>query len=149
VTQLGDHRADDGRATRRIFLRQGPTATAPPPGAEVVASVRGLDDDEEAELAVLTEELRDHLSADGAVLTTDGLVLAGFSDVAVGPGGVVTDTAALLDGGLLAALVEGELLVADPTWEPRYERWSDLALRRDRRTVTVFVAPVEGGDDDE
>ncbi|MBA2496709.1 MAG: hypothetical protein H0V33_06365 [Acidimicrobiia bacterium] len=148
IRQLGDHRADEGRATHRIFLREGVAAMAPPPGAEVVASVRGLDDDEEAEFVALTDELRDHLATEGVALTADGRSAAGAFEVEIGSGGVVTDTVVLLEAGLLPSLVQNDLLVADPSWEDRYERWTELAVRRDRQTVTVFIVPIEDGPDD-
>lgn len=144
IRQLDEDRADDGRARRQIFLREGIAGMVPPPGAEVVASVRGLDDADEAELGALTDELRAHVAADGVALTADGQDLARLNGIEVAADGFVADTGVLLDIGLLAALVASDVLVPDPGWAQRYDRWAELITRRDRHTVTVFVADVEG-----
>jgi hypothetical protein len=142
--QVGEGRSEVGEARYRMSLAEGDAALDVPPGAERVAFVEGLDGDEQTELDELRRELRDAVRAEPVVLSERGErardlgLIGGTSDP-----GWDRDAALLVDGGLLAELVDDGYLEPG-SLSADVRRYAELHRRWERHTVALFVQPMDG-----
>lgn len=140
--QLGDNRRFNGQAGIRLFLKQGPAARAPQPGATRIALVEGLPADQKA-------ELDDAWGAVQTLIRDRGLRLLPEAD-SVAPGSpeeaAVTAIAAaphtVPDPDLLFAAIQANLLDQSPDERAAFVRWAALQQQADNLVVAAFLAPV-------
>ena len=144
VRQLGDRRRFDGDAAARIFLREGPAARRPPPGATRVAFAEGLAADDQRKLDALRAEVAGYVADRGVVLNARGqAALEPGTRPPLDPAAV--DVEQLLDDRVLAAAVLAGYLDIEPAWVDRFDRYAELQRDEDLLTVAVFIAPLEPG----
>lgn len=145
IRQFGERRRDDGEAQLRIWLRTGPEAIADDeltPGVERVASVRGLNDAEVAELDELDVTVRAIADERGLRLSSEGQDAARLGRLPASalnpePGQSPFDAI----GSVRLAVSEGWLDLDDDV-DGDFERWADLANRLARHTVALYAGPV-------
>lgn len=138
VRQMGERRRADGDARERLFLREGEDAETVPDGARRVAHVDGLDDGERRELESLKRELADldvELN-DAGRTANDRDPLPYFRDAE-------PDVAEMVETGWLSIFVQGGLVVVPEDRRADTERYADLWYRWNRRTIALFIAPVD------
>ena len=138
VRQMGERRRATGDARERLFLREGEDAESVPEGARRVAHVDGLDERERRELESLKREL-----ADLDVQLTD----AGRAANAVDPlpffRDAEPDVAEMVETGWLSIFVQGGLVTVAEERRADTERYADLWYRWNRKTIALFIAPVD------
>jgi hypothetical protein len=141
VRQVGPSRAHDGRASARLFLREGDAARAIPDGTRRVAFVEALSEAETGELATIKDDLRPFLTAGGLVMRQPAAApeRLRLSD------DQLRDPDFLFDSRALSGLVGNDLLDVAPPWSDVLERYTYLQYRADRLTVAVFIEPLAGG----
>jgi hypothetical protein len=145
VRQVGEARRAEGDETRRLIILEGAGAVAPPPGAEAVAVVDGLTDEERVELAAHRAEVLAVVSARGLRLDEDGRAAraAGrfdLPDEVIAPG---ADAAAFESGGGLAGLIRDGYVEIDPVHRELMERYAQLQQQATNYTVGLFEAPFD------
>lgn len=142
VRQLGESRRNDGRARERFFIVDGSAAKAERPGAERVAFVSGLDDEEAAELADLEGEVETIAEERGIRLTPKGRraseQVLGIAPEELEPGG---DGTVLTAYGWLASGIRRGLVDVEGPDEDALRRY--VELQSAQIFVAVFVAPIE------
>ena len=138
VRQMGERRRADGDARERLFLREGEDAETVPEGARRVAHVDGLDDAERRELDALKRDLADlDVELNDAGRAASALdPLPYFRDA-------VPDVAEMVETGWLSIFVQGGLVTVPEDRRADAERYADLWYRWNRRTIALFIAPVE------
>jgi len=153
ISQLGTaRRFEPGDAAVRLVVKGGSHAAAGP-GEELIASWSPLSDDEEAEVAALSAELRDIVADHGVPLRTGGEValerqrldglLADIADAESHPDDVVDlDTLWELWTGVPAIFENGPLLDRQVFPEELMDRWADLTVRRERQPISIYLAPL-------
>jgi hypothetical protein len=138
VRQMGERRRADGDARERLFLREGEDAETVPDGARRVAHVDGIDADERRELESLKRELS-HID----VQLND----AGRAAHALEPlpyfRDAEPDIADMVESGWLSVFVLGDLVTVPDDRRADVERYADLWNRWNRRTIALFIAPVD------
>jgi hypothetical protein len=146
VRQFGSSRrftGDNARAT--LLMRVGEGARNTPPGARRAALYEALRGDQQRELAMLEEELADHIAEPGALrLNEDG-------EEALADGVLPAlrhqrlrgrlDPHELVSSRELARMFLRGFLVLDDRWQPTFERYVELQGREDHETVGLFLAP--------
>ena len=145
VRQVGEARRAEGDETRRLIILEGAGAVAPPPGAEAVAVVDGLTDEERVELAAHRADVLALVSARGLRLDEDGRAAraAGrfdLPDEVIAPG---ADAAAFESGGGLAGLIRDGYVEIDPVDQALMERYAQLQQQATNYTVGLFEAPID------
>ena len=138
VRQMGERRRADGDARERLFLREGEDAETVPEGARRVAHVDGLNDAERRELDALKRDLADlDVELNDAGRAASALdPLPYFRDA-------VPDVAEMVETGWLSIFVQGGLVTVPEDRRADAERYADLWYRWNRRTIALFIAPVE------
>jgi hypothetical protein len=154
VRQLGNgRRADPARPLDQIIVVTGDYAVFTPPGARLVTLHEGLGEDEVAELFFLREDLKGAIAASEVRLDARGETVGrggGFASVAASGDRVRIDPIVAVDVRPdlfgehrrdLVAMVEDDLLDADPQWRAALDRYVELQARWDSETVAVYLAP--------
>jgi hypothetical protein len=143
VRQLGDNRRLDGDAQRLLF-RQGDYANQTPAGARRVVFVEGLTPDEKRELKALRTEVVDYLEDHPIELTPLGKGVLDRPEHEIMKTFVAEDNIVGLEQfGGLKFLIEFDLMVIDPDWQDRLDRFFELQQRWDQRTIGLFLAPLD------
>jgi hypothetical protein len=143
VRQLGDHRRLHGDAQRLLF-RQGNAALKTPEGARRVVFVEGLTSDEKRELEDLRAAIIAHFDKRPVEVTPYGkrvLEQPAYEPIRTLAGR--GDATTLEKYGGINFLITHDLLVADPSWQDRYDRYVELVRRWDQRTLALFLAPLD------
>lgn len=145
VRQLGEARRNNGRARERFFILDGPLASTVPPGAERVAFVPGLTEDEKAELTDLNDKVATIAEEKGLRLTGAGRQASAVGTLGVAPAKLERggDGVALVASGWPASGIRRGLVVTDGPDEDVLRRYAELEYARIRLTVAVFVSPIE------
>ena len=138
VRQMGERRRADGDADERLFLREGADAETVPDGARRVAHVDGLDEDERRELETLKREL-----ADLDVQLNDAGRAANEIDPLPYFRDAEPDIPEMVETGWLSIFVQGGLVTVPEEQREDVERYADLWYRWNRRTIALFIAPVD------
>jgi hypothetical protein len=145
VRQLGEKRRLHGDA-QRLFIGQGDAALKTPKGARRVVFVEGLTADQKNELTDLRSDIIDHLQDHPVELTKRGRGVLESPRHELIAGFVANGNASGLEGyGGLGFLIEHDLLVVDPGWQDRFDRYVELQIRWDQRTLGLFLAPLDQG----
>ncbi|MBI2709543.1 MAG: hypothetical protein HYX34_07590 [Actinobacteria bacterium] len=148
VRQVGERRRAKGGETR-LLIREGDAALSTPAGLARHVLVQGLSDRERREMDRLRLLVAQHLRAVGRVpLNARGRqVVAARSQATLRRIIGRDDVGALLAYRGLSLLVSNDLLVLDPAWQRRFDRYVELQTRWDRATVGLFLAPprAQGG----
>ena len=131
---------------RRLVLLEGAGTVAPPPGAEAIAIVDGMTDEERTELAARRADVLAIVAERGLRLDEDGRAAraAGRFDLpddVVAPG---TDASAFEAGGGLAGLIRDGYVEIDPADRVVMERYAQLQQQASNYTVGLFEVPVDG-----
>jgi hypothetical protein len=140
--QVGESRAYDGtNAERFLMIREGDAVRRPPEGTELVALVEGLDDDGQRSLREAQSEVIRLIEDEGVPLNERGeaaLAAGRLPRLAEG-----ADPRVLVEWREVSLLVDDDLVDLDGDDRRVYERYVDLQRRWDRRTVGIFVGPIE------
>jgi hypothetical protein len=145
VRQLGEHRRLRGDAQRLLF-RQGHQALETPEGARRVVFVEGLTADEKRELNDLRTDIVGYLTEHPVKLTPYGERVVQRPEFAQTRAFLAEENANGLEGfGGLNTLIDADLMVVDPGWQERFDRFVELELRWDQRTLGLFLAPLDQG----
>ncbi len=146
VRQLGPARRFTGRnAEAALLYRVGDGVRTAPRGSRRVAIHESLDPSERRELASLRLRLAAHVDARGGIeLNRRGRTALAAGDLPrtvrhAEAGAVPAD--ALLASRLVVVMVQRDLLVLEPRWAPRFERYAELQDRFDEQTVALFLRP--------
>ncbi|HXH55682.1 hypothetical protein [Iamia sp.] len=142
VRQLGESRRLDGDAQRLLF-RDGDAARVTPPGARRVVFVEGLTEAEQDELDGIRADIADHIVARG--LGTEDLGDTSLSPEQVAAISSPPDIEAarqIVDSGLVARLIDNDLVVIDDGWHERFARYAELQDGANR-TMALFLAPLD------
>jgi len=143
VRQLGENRRLRGDAQRLLF-RQGHQALETPEGARRVVFVEGLTTDEKRELSDLRSDIVGYLTEHPVKLTPYGERVVERPEFAQTRAFIAEENAAGLEGyGGLNTLIDADLMVVDPGWQERFDRFVELELQWDQRTVALFLAPLD------
>ena len=145
LRQVGDSRRPSGAAERSVRIVIGPEAAAAPPGAERVAYVPGLDDDEQRELRELERLVARRVETAALPLTPRGgraLELGLLRELASQRESGERSADPLILGGELQSMVVRGYLDLDPDVQRQFERWADLRTRWYRETVGVLIEPL-------
>jgi hypothetical protein len=112
-----------------LSVRTGLDATPGPPGARLVALHEGLSSVERHELGALEEQIRDYVD--------DGRLMAEQE------GRINEKGTELLASGRLLRLIEADVLLLDPPWRGRFERYGKLYRKGTRHTVALYLEPID------
>jgi hypothetical protein len=145
VRQLGENRRLRGDAQRLLF-RQGGQALETPEGARRVVFVDGLTTDEKRELSDLRTAIVDHLTEHPIDLTAYGKRVVERPEFGQTRAFLAEENASGLESyGGLNTLIENDLMVVDPDWQERFDRYVELELQADQQTLALFLAPLDEG----
>lgn len=144
VRQVGDGRKISGRATGRLYLREGQDAVDVPAGVDRVAFVAGLTDRELAERDALTERWTRRLTDGFVALDAAGEAALGSGTLGMSQAQVdgLDDPRAVVDFGLLANAAAHGWLDLTGGEVAELARLQDLQTRWRFLTVGLFLAPV-------
>jgi hypothetical protein len=151
--QLGpsrrDDRDDDGDdADAALVLRIGDGAFDAAPGEHRVAVYEGLSAAEQDELAELSDEIADYIERYNPLrFTPDGreALANGQFPWYERYGNGRLDTRELIASREILMMFERGFLQIDDELEAMITEYADLQTRWDRRTVGIFVVPIEHG----
>lgn len=138
--QMGSSRRLRGQEAQRLVIREG-DATSALPGARRAVLVEGLDRDQRRELERLRSAVGTHLGTLRAVPLNERGRAAQARGRLASP--LPPDVRLLLGHRLLLQLVEDDLLDREHPWHDRFARYAELQRRWDRRTVGLFLAPLD------
>ncbi|HKA92440.1 MAG TPA: hypothetical protein VKE97_01455 [Acidimicrobiia bacterium] len=146
VRLFGPGRRFNGTNARSaLLLRISDATRTPPPGTRRVVLAEGLDAADRRELDRLRGEIATYIEAGRLRLDRRGeaALTAGKLPTLAQGAGAGLDADALLSSREVDVMVHEHWLALDPTWEKRFEGYARLHHEWDRRTVALFVGPVD------
>jgi hypothetical protein len=145
VRQYGVGRRFNGANARAaLLIRLGDETRVSPAGSRQVARHDGITRAERRELDALARQIGDHIRDRGLRLNRRGRQALDQGDLPTlrrQPEGRI-EPEALFASREFRRLVRDDLLVKDPSWTRRFERYADLQARWDTMTVALFVRPL-------
>lgn len=147
VRQLGGDREFDGtNADSTLAVITGDFAVFPQEGTQRLALHEGLDKDDQYELFVIREQLKEYVGDGRLRLNDRGRMVRDRGDLPSLEGGTNVEAVFGLRPSLfgerrrdMVVLVRERLLQIDDDVAPKLERYADLQERWDNETVAVFV----------
>jgi hypothetical protein len=155
VRSLGTHRRFTGHnADAALRVRTGDDVDHAPPGSRRIAYHEALRPAQLHELSALKQQIAAHIRRDGLRLTRSGLAAIrrlGATPPAA-PSSTDHDSTAknqafnpnqLFASRGLVSLLQHHFLVLTPHWKHVFNRYLQLQVQRDTRTVALFLRPFD------
>jgi hypothetical protein len=143
LRHLGSDRRFTGQnADAALVLKRGEPAKLPLAGARRVVLSDGLSGVETRELSRLREQIVTYLRDTPFRLTPRGREALQRGELPELRSASPVDPDAVFQSRVLVRLVRDDLIVLDPNWTARFNRYAELQTRFDNETLALFLRPL-------